>query len=132
MTVKLSCDMEMDQTSVRSSLNKDNNVNPKWMKNEVPVNDDDYGGRLKDSDGAVTIMRMSLSDVGWYQCYTNVDDETYSSIGYFLNVKPADNLEEENNANEDNTNQNYNDDVDEHFCCHRFRHRSNLCKAVQV
>ena len=57
--------------------------------------------------GAVTIMRMSLSDVGWYQCYTNVDDETYSSIGYFLNVKPADHFEEENSGDEDNTNQSY-------------------------
>ena len=114
MTVKLSCDIEIDQSSIpsSSSSNKDKKIIPKWMKNEVPVNDDDYGGRLRDSNGAVTIMRMSLPDVGWYQCYTNLGGETYSSIGYFLNVKPAEKFEDENDLNEDNTNQNYNDDTD--------------------
>ena len=114
MTVKLSCDIEIDQPSIPSSSpsNKNKKIVPKWMKNEVPVNDEDYGGRLKDADGAVTIMKMSMSDVGWYQCYTKVGGETYSSIGYFLNVKPAENFEDENYLNEDNANQNYNDDND--------------------
>jgi hypothetical protein len=111
MTVVLSCDIEIDQSSIpiSSDSEKDNIVNPKWMKNEVPVNDDDYGGRLKDFNGAVTIMSVEMSDVGWYQCYTEVDGENYSSIGYFLNVKPSDEFPDEHLSIEDDGNEIYDD-----------------------
>ena len=46
-------------------------------------------------------MSMSMSDVGWYQCYTDLDGETYSSIGYFLNVKPSDEFHDEVDSNAD-------------------------------
>ena len=72
-----------------------NEIIPKWMKNEIPVDIDDVGGSLRQVKGAVTIMSMSLSDVGWYQCYTDLDGETYSSIGYFLNVKPSEEFHDE-------------------------------------
>ena len=65
------------------------------MKNEIPVDIDDVGGSLRQVKGAVTIMSMSMSDVGWYQCYTDLDGETYSSIGYFLNVKPSEEFHDE-------------------------------------
>ena len=65
------------------------------MKNEIPVDIDDVGGSLRQLKGAVTIMSMSMSDVGWYQCYTDLDGETYSSIGYFLNVKPSEEFHDE-------------------------------------
>ena len=33
--------------------------------------------------------RISSDDIGWYQCTIEHEGETYSSIGYFLNVKSA-------------------------------------------
>ena len=110
MTVKLSCDIEFGQSNIPNSSIQNKKLIPKWMKNEVPVDENDYDGRFRESGGAVTIMQMGMSDVGWYQCYTKVDGETYSSIGYFLNVKPDDDFEEENESNEDDTNESYVDE----------------------
>ena len=80
------------------------------MKNEVPVDENDFDGRFRDSGGAVTIMRMGMSDVGWYQCYTKLDGETYSSIGYFLNVKADEEFRTENDSNEDEISERYGDE----------------------
>ena len=33
-------------------------------------------------------MSVTPDDVGWYQCHVTVGDDTFSSIGYFLNVIP--------------------------------------------
>ena len=110
MTVKLSCDIEFGQSNIPNSSIQNKKLVPKWMKNEVPVDENDYDGRFRESGGAVTIMQMGMSDVGWYQCYTKVDGETYSSIGYFLNVKPDEEFQEENESNEDDTNESYGDD----------------------
>ena len=46
-------------------------------------------------------MSMSMSDVGWYQCYTDLDGETYSSIGYFLYVKPSEEFHDDVDSNAD-------------------------------
>ena len=101
MTVVLSCDIEIEQSSSSAFSDTDNEIIPKWMKNEIPVDIDDVGGSLRQVKGAVTIMSMSMSDVGWYQCYTDLDGETYSSIGYFLNVKPSDEFHDEVDSNAD-------------------------------
>ena len=101
MTVVLSCDIEIEQSSSSAFSDKDNKVVPKWMKNEIPVDIDDFGGSLRQLKGAVTIMSMSMSDVGWYQCYTDLEGETYSSIGYFLNVKPSEEFHDEVDSNVD-------------------------------
>jgi len=37
----------------------------------------------------LTFERITSADVGWYQCSVFHDGEAFSSIGYFLNVKPA-------------------------------------------
>ena len=103
MTVKLSCDIEFGHSNIPDSSKQDKKLIPKWMKNEVPVDENDYEGRFRDSGGSVTIMQMGMSDVGWYQCYTKVDGESYSSIGYFLNVKPDDDFETQIDTNEDST-----------------------------
>ena len=103
MTVKLSCDIEFGHSSIPNSSNQDKKLIPKWMKNEVPVGENDYEGRFRESGGSVTIMQMGMSDVGWYQCYTKVDGESYSSIGYFLNVKPDDDFENKIDTDKDNT-----------------------------
>jgi len=43
-------------------------------------------GQVK--DGTFTIPSVTADDVGWYQCYVTIRNDTYSSIGYFLNVIP--------------------------------------------
>ena len=110
MTVKLSCDIEFDHSSIPNISNQNKKLIPKWMKNEVPVDENDFDGRFRDSGGAVTIMRMGMSDVGWYQCYTKLDGETYSSIGYFLNVKADEEFRTENDSNEDEISERYGDE----------------------
>ena len=58
---------------------------------------------------------MSMSDVGWYQCYTDLDGETYSSIGYFLNVKPSEEFHEEVDSNADSIVETDDDEGGENF-----------------
>ena len=81
MTVLLTCDIDLeDEVESRESNG------PKWMKDEEPL-------RSNVKMGTVTIMSVGLDDIGWYQCYTDVREETFSSIGYFLNVIPKSEIE---------------------------------------
>ena len=54
---------------------------PKWLKDEAAIN--------STSDGVLTFERIASADIGWYQCSVTHDGEVFSSIGYFLNVKPV-------------------------------------------
>lgn len=77
MTVSLSCDAEVQPRS-----------ECRWLKDELPVTS---------SDGVIVMDGVTQADVGWYQCYVGYKNENYSSIGYFLNVKPLDDDYEETN-----------------------------------
>ena len=53
---------------------------------------------LKGQSGPVLVLeKVGIQDVGWYQCTSQFLGETFSSIGYFLNVHPEQkvNLSEE-------------------------------------
>ena len=41
------------------------------------------------------LEKVSIQDVGWYQCTSQFLGETFSSIGYFLNVHPEQKVIEE-------------------------------------
>ena len=56
-------------------------ADPIWLKDERPIN--------STLGGILTFERISSGDVGWYQCSVVHDGETFSSIGYFLSVKPV-------------------------------------------
>mgnify|MGYP001288891375 FL=1 len=44
---------------------------------------------LKGQSGPVLVLeKVGIQDVGWYQCTSQFLGETFSSIGYFLNVHP--------------------------------------------
>jgi hypothetical protein len=60
------------------------------MKNEKPIHSAKGGHLIFD--------RIRTDDVGWYQCSVSHDGETFSSIGYFLNVKPTAQTEDMNAA----------------------------------
>ena len=50
----------------------------------------------------MVLEKVSIQDVGWYQCTSKFLGETFSSIGYFLNVHPEQKvtlLEEESLVN---------------------------------
>jgi hypothetical protein len=55
--------------------------NPRWLKDEKAIESTNSSTLLFD--------RINSEDIGWYQCSINHEGETYSSIGYFLNVKPS-------------------------------------------
>jgi len=57
---------------------------PRWLKDEKPISASNLT-----SGGLLLFDRISSDDIGWYQCTVEHDGETYSSIGYFLNVKSA-------------------------------------------
>ena len=39
-------------------------------------------------NGTIILDAISLSDIGWYQCYIIYNGDEYSSVAYFLNVQP--------------------------------------------
>jgi hypothetical protein len=57
---------------------------PQWLKDEksIPTS-------TRISSGLLLIDRISLEDIGWYQCSLDYEGEVYTSIGYFLNVQSA-------------------------------------------
>ena len=56
-------------------------ADPIWLKDDKLINGT--------SGGVLTFERIGSGDVGWYQCSVVHDGETFSSIGYFLSVKPV-------------------------------------------
>ena len=71
MTVVLGCDVDANPLVNATG----------WLKNEKQLNNSGSPG--------LTLKNVDIKDVGWYQCTTKYLGESYSSIGYFLNVRPA-------------------------------------------
>ena len=57
-----------------------------WLRNEKS---------LSQSGPVLVLEKVSIQDVGWYQCTSQFLGETFSSIGYFLNVHPEQKVIEE-------------------------------------
>ena len=57
---------------------------PQWLKDEKSI-----PSSTRSSSGLLLIDRISLEDIGWYQCSLEYEGEVYTSIGYFLNVQSA-------------------------------------------
>ena len=75
MTVQLDCEAEVQPEMFG-----------KWLKDDVEV---------ESVNGSIVIDRVGQGDIGWYQCFLDYLGQEYSSIAYFLSVKP--------NLNEDYT-----------------------------
>ena len=71
MTVTLECEVDS-----RPKIDK-----VTWIRNEAT---------LKSDLQYLVITDVNKNDIGWYQCSTVYKNETFSSIGYFLNVAPSD------------------------------------------
>lgn len=72
MTVGLECDVDSRPITSRT----------RWLKNEI-----EYSGPGGLRDNRLILDNVGSQDAGWYQCTTLYKGETYSSIGYFLNVQ---------------------------------------------